>query len=113
MEEAAWQLARDSRELADPELTAFAGQVLALIGPLPPNALAFSALHLDTLPDQKAPQKAGGSGHRGKAAAAMDSMLVQALHLLSAFTVDEDVQTISIAQSTLRQVGPLTISPTF
>ena len=109
MEEAAWQLARDSRELADPELTAFAGQVLALIGPLPPNTLAFSALQ----PDQRAPQKAGGSGHRGKAADAMDSMLVQVLHLLSAFTVDEDVQTIGIAQSTLRQVGLPTLSPTF
>jgi len=42
VEEAAWQLVRECRETGDGGLAAFTGRVLALLGPLPPERIAFT-----------------------------------------------------------------------
>jgi len=45
-------------------------------------------------------------GKQGRAAAAEEAMLDDLLQQMASYLVDEDVHTISVAQSTLRQVGP-------
>ena len=99
MESATWQLAREVHDTADPELLDFIGQLLALLGPLPPSATANTALSAAQKETRKSLVSSGG-----QALVALDEMLIQAMQQLAAFLVDEDAQTVALAQSTLRQV---------
>jgi hypothetical protein len=64
---AAWRLAVLSNDLADPRLAEFAGELLALAGPLDPHAMAFDAAAAagGELPDAAALAAAAAGGGAG------------------------------------------------
>lgn len=119
VEEAAWRLAWLSSELGDDTMAAFAGELIARVGPLDPATIAFSApksasdaLPLPAADAAAAPRAAAGrpsaaavgrlgSGGEGNAPA---PMLLLALRQLADLLVDGDVSVISTAQFTLRQL---------
>lgn len=108
--DAIWQLVRLSSELQDGQMAALAGELLALLGPLHPSAIAFTP-HAVARPlhDRKAtepqPSPAAANGKRNKAEpAAAGSWLGAALVQLHGFLTDGDVAVIKTAQSVLRRL---------
>ena len=95
-----------SGETQDSSLAAFAGELLALAGPLDPSAIAFNPAC--------APQTHQLSNNSNQAAAEQDSsssrarslltMMIAALQLMADYLVDPDVLVIRSVQFTLRNL---------
>lgn len=102
MKAATWKLVQENRELADPEIADFLGQLLAIQGPLPPAAVAFSLPKGSGEASRRL--QSGAEAAKGWAGSAFECMLTQALEQLAAFLVHENAATVASAQSTLRQV---------
>ena len=108
MRATAWKLARESNEVKDRELCAFAGRILAVMGPLLRQSISFtdhlspeSAIQLTSPASQNLPPSAKG----------FEQCCIQILYQLSAYLLDEDEETISVAQHTLRQVNCAVLGP--
>ncbi len=95
---AAWRLAVLSNDLADARLAEFAGELLAVVGPLPPGTIAFDAAALGAPP---APAPAGGAE---RAAGAAADAWVAALRLLCDYAVEEDTAVVAAAQAAARRL---------
>ena len=91
--------------MGDKLLTAFAGRCLALLGPLPPEKIAFSS-QLLTLESQQSLD----NSHRIGIAADSIAVLKQVLQQLAVHVIDNDCTTVAAAQSTLRQVRSRALS---
>lgn len=89
-------LAQKACELDDRELQSFAGQVLAIMGPLPPKSLAFTD-HLDTKPPKTKQTSL-------KSTTAFENCTVGILEQMATYLLDEDESTIECAQNALRTV---------
>lgn len=89
---AGWRLAVLSSELSDPHLAEFAGELLALMGPLAPGTIAFDTATL--LQTGTSPQGASDGG----------SIWPTALRLLCDYLIDESTEVVRTAQGTLRRL---------
>ena len=86
-------------------MAAFAGELLALAGPLDPSAIAFKpacAPHTYTQPLSGSKQPAAVQD--SLASSSLSTMLVAALQLMADYLVDPDVLVIRSAQFTLRNL---------
>jgi len=129
---AAWNLAVQSADLGDPRLAEFAGELLAVAGPLPARAIAFDAsalLKLDThrTPGMNSPpplntlsKSTQGSRSGTSKPSTSKSQLrnrhtintnmtirdtwIAVLDMLSDYVIDEDTSVVKAAQRTLRHV---------
>jgi hypothetical protein len=96
---AAWRLVGLSSELGDGQLAVFAGELLALVGPLDPRAVAFDA-SMAARSGPLAPQR--GDAGEGLAPPSVSGVWPAALSLLAEYLVDEDVFVNRLAQRTAR-----------
>ena len=99
--ECAWKLAVLSSDLADEDIASFAGELLALVGPLHPSIIAFNATSAPIILHQGTPLPASleKSAHRAER-----SFWLAALKQLSDFLIDENVAVIKCAQYTLKHL---------
>ena len=89
-------------------MAAFAGELLALPGPLDPSAIAFKPAcaphtythHVSGSGQQAAVQDSSSTGSNSS----LSTMLVAALQLMADYLVDPDVLVIRSAQFTLRNL---------
>lgn len=105
---AAWNLAHLSGDLGDANLTNFAGELLALVGPLPENELAFGPNHV--LEDGiEAKEGATSSSFKGldTTGKGIIKTFATAIRLMSEYLIDEDVSVVKLTQDTLRMTLPL------
>lgn len=97
-----------SGESQDSAVAAFAGELLALAGPLDPSAIAFKpacAPHTYTRHASGSEQQAAVQGSSSSSASSsLTTMLVAALQLMADYLVDPDVLVIRSAQFTLRNL---------
>lgn len=100
LQSAAWTLVRESREVTEGELTAFAGRCLALLGPVGPDRIAFDSQTASRV----SPSTDSGSSLKGSIAAQSMAMMNELLQHLAVYAVDDSPQIVAIAQATLRQV---------
>lgn len=95
-----------SRETQDSLLTAFAGKLLALAGPLDPSTIAFKHICSPQTHPIAATTTAGATSGGSSDAASLTTMIAAALQLMSDYLVDPDVVVIKSAQFTLRNLIP-------
>jgi hypothetical protein len=116
---AAWNLAVQSADLGDPRLAEFAGELLAVAGPLQAKSIAFDAAALQkggkiftNVNDNKSPTPSkattstiskSGSEQYDTNVATRDTW-ISALEMLSDYVIDEDTAVVKAAQRTLRHV---------
>ncbi|BDA48015.1 Serine-protein kinase ATM [Coccomyxa sp. Obi] len=109
---AAWQLVWLARDLGNSNLAAFAGKLLALVGPLEPHVIAFSipsqaatsSAAVDRTPSAQNDRSSRGGARAASKADSLQMILAEALQLLIVYLVDEDVPFIQTAHVTLRQL---------
>lgn len=104
------------QELGLASLTAFAGMLLALFGPLEPTTVAFtlpgSPAQLPAAASSQGCQGVSGGSHSSRAdkadhkasvpgAASVQAMLVTAMGMMADYLVDEDVGVIRVTHNTL------------
>ena len=104
------------QELGLASLTAFAGMLLALFGPLEPTTVAFtlpiSPAQLPAAANSQGSQGASTSSHSSRAdkasdrdpvpgAASVQAMLVTAMGMMADYLTDEDVGVIRVTHNTL------------
>ena len=104
------------QELGLASLTAFAGMLLALFGPLEPTTVAFtlpsSPAQLPAAANSQGSQGVSASGHSSRAdkaddkgsvpgAASVQAMLVTAMGMMADYLIDEDVGVIRVTHNTL------------
>lgn len=86
-------------------MAAFAGELLALAGPLDPSAIAFKpACAPHTYTHQPPGSKQQAAVQDSSASSSMPAMLVAALQLMADYLVDPDVLVIRSAQFSLRNL---------
>jgi len=128
---AAWNLAVQSADLGDPRLAEFAGELLAVAGPLHPRSIAFDATalqkldqHLITGGTNSTTPVSTSKGTGSKSGSTkpstsrpqfgsrrtMDTNMttretwIAVLEMLSDYVIDEDTAVVKAAQRTLRHV---------
>lgn len=97
-----------SGETQDGALAAFAGELLALAGPLDPSAIAFKPACAPQPKQAPAtnqlPAIQDSVAGKGDASTALSTMMVAALQLMADYLIDADVVIIKSVQFTLRQL---------
>lgn len=94
---AAWKLANLSADLGDHLLAEFAGELLAVAGPLPPESISFDSSALQ----QEGKRALGATVDTRQATQAI---WTSALEMLSDYVIDEDTVVVRTAQTTLRHL---------
>lgn len=111
---AAWKLARLSGELADDNLADFAGQLLALVGPLPENEMSIGVdcTWEDGMDGRQRVNFNSSSLYQKLDATSLGivNTFAAAIHLMSEYTIDENASIVEITQNTLRMTLQLHIS---
>lgn len=94
-----------SGESQDSAVAAFAGELLALAGPLDPSAIAFKpACAPHTYTHHLSGSRQQATVQDSSASSSLPTMLVAALQLMADYLVDPDVPVIRSAQFTLRNL---------
>ena len=110
---AAWKLAVLSADLGDPRLAEFAGELLAVAGPLQPTAISFDATALQgnaatAAAEEISSSSSSTSGRSQKAmlttVKSIQSTWTAALEMLCDYVIDEDTAVVHAAQGTLRHL---------